>query len=176
MKTLTLLKQETRNSRLMSLYRCYCGVEKWIRADRATTRFRTCNCPTPAYDKPTKICTRCRKDLPVDEYFRDKRTGNPRPRCKNCVNEENKFWHERNRERSRAAARANNRKRHPLKRFGLERAEYERLLAGFGSTCGICSNPETQRHKKTLSLDHCHKTGVIRGALCSRCNTLLGWA
>src|SRR5205085_1356767 len=77
---------------------------------------------------------------------------------------------------SRAAARANNRKRHPLKRFGLERAEYERLLAGFGSTCGICSNPETQRHKKTLSLDHCHKTGVIRGALCSRCNTLLGWA
>ncbi|MGA8669804.1 MAG: endonuclease VII domain-containing protein, partial [Terracidiphilus sp.] len=36
--------------------------------------------------------------------------------------------------------------------------------------CGICGQPPT---KKGLAVDHCHKTGQVRGLLCSHCNTAL---
>lgn len=37
---------------------------------------------------------------------------------------------------------------------------------------GICGEPKT---KKDLAVDHCHKTNVIRGLLCGRCNPALGY-
>ena len=36
--------------------------------------------------------------------------------------------------------------------------------------CGICNNTST----RTLALDHCHKTGAVRGFLCTACNVRLG--
>jgi len=39
--------------------------------------------------------------------------------------------------------------------------------------CEICGRKELHRE---LSLDHDHKTGKFRGYLCSKCNTMLGYA
>jgi len=39
------------------------------------------------------------------------------------------------------------------------------------TNCGICNTPFTEAKK---CLDHCHETGVYRGALCVQCNAALG--
>jgi recombination endonuclease VII len=40
------------------------------------------------------------------------------------------------------------------------------------SLCFVCRKP--QKSGKRLSLDHSHKTGLLRGLLCSTCNRALG--
>ncbi|WP_344024073.1 endonuclease VII domain-containing protein [Streptomyces luteireticuli] len=49
--------------------------------------------------------------------------------------------------------------------YGLEPGEYEQLLEAQGG-CAICGGTRRQR----LSVDHCHRTGVVRGLLCRMCN------
>ena len=48
------------------------------------------------------------------------------------------------------------------------RYEYWRLYEMQNGNCAVC------RKRKKLVLDHCHRTGKIRGLLCSNCNTALG--
>ena len=45
--------------------------------------------------------------------------------------------------------------------------EYEALLEAQGGVCALCGNPPKTRR---LDVDHDHRTGLIRGLLCSRCN------
>lgn len=61
--------------------------------------------------------------------------------------------------------------------YGLSASEYQILVDEQNNRCAICSRPEsaTRRGKvRTLCVDHNHKTRVIRGLLCNRCNTALG--
>jgi hypothetical protein len=61
--------------------------------------------------------------------------------------------------------------------YGMDVAEYKRLLDVQGGVCAICKGTEkTKRGDKLgfLAVDHCHKTGDIRGLLCSSCNTGIG--
>ncbi len=48
------------------------------------------------------------------------------------------------------------------------RAEFVDAQAGL---CAICRRDLDGAEV----LDHCHSSGMIRGALCSSCNTMLGW-
>jgi hypothetical protein len=51
--------------------------------------------------------------------------------------------------------------------LGLTDAGYDELLAEQGGGCAICgAKPKTRR----LDTDHDHRTGLIRGLLCHRCN------
>ena len=50
--------------------------------------------------------------------------------------------------------------------YGLEPGEYDRLFQAQGGRCAICGGTRRQR----LSVDHCHKTGQVRGLLCRMCN------
>lgn len=60
---------------------------------------------------------------------------------------------------------------HQLKsEFGISLNEYEEILGSQNGVCAICKQPQ----EKTLCVDHCHKTGVVRGLLCDNCNNGLG--
>lgn len=60
-----------------------------------------------------------------------------------------------------------------LRRKGLTLEEYERVVAKQGETCAICGGPPGGRWKK-YNIDHCHKTGRMRGLLCKACNHAIG--
>ena len=55
-------------------------------------------------------------------------------------------------------------------RYGLEEGEFEAMLKSQDGVCKICKRPETTGRWRTLSVDHCHGTGVVRGLLCRECN------
>lgn len=52
--------------------------------------------------------------------------------------------------------------------------EYYRMWASQGGKCRLCADHLKETAKRKPPLDHCHKTGKIRGILCFRCNSLLG--
>jgi hypothetical protein len=66
-----------------------------------------------------------------------------------------------------------------LARYGITLEDLDQLLRDQDYLCAICSRPEQivdYRTKKPqrLSVDHDWKTGLIRGLLCSSCNTGIG--
>lgn len=64
-----------------------------------------------------------------------------------------------------------------LKKYGLTTKYYYRMLKQQGGVCAICGNNETIKQNGkviNLAVDHCHKTGKVRGLLCGRCNLTLG--
>jgi Recombination endonuclease VII len=64
-------------------------------------------------------------------------------------------------------------------RYGISIDEYDALVEKYNHLCGICSQPEKRKFKgevTRLSIDHCHKTGKVRGLLCYECNIMLGKA
>lgn len=54
------------------------------------------------------------------------------------------------------------------KRYGLTHTQFAAILAAQGGGCAICGE------SKHLRIDHCHKTGVVRGVLCQRHNSGIG--
>jgi len=52
-------------------------------------------------------------------------------------------------------------------------ARYEEMFSAQGGVCKICQRPEPAQRR--LAVDHDHKTGLVRGLLCTRCNIQLGW-
>ena len=65
-----------------------------------------------------------------------------------------------------------------MKNFGIDINRYEEFLLKQGKVCAICLKPELSKHQsgtlRKLAVDHDHKTGRIRGLLCSRCNNGIG--
>jgi len=54
-------------------------------------------------------------------------------------------------------------------RYGMTEADYNKMLTSQKGRCFICGRVEDIFH-----IDHCHKTGKVRGLLCGSCNRALG--
>ena len=63
-----------------------------------------------------------------------------------------------------------NRYKYRFSKHGITEEEYNNLYMDQGGACAICN-----RHCPDLFIDHCHLSGVIRGLLCSKCNSILGF-
>lgn len=65
-------------------------------------------------------------------------------------------------------------------KYGITERDYYTLLAKQKGGCAVCHKTQQcadKTKKRTrLYVDHCHKTGRIRGLLCFKCNVLLGCA
>jgi Recombination endonuclease VII len=102
----------------------------------------------------SKRCPACQQTKSVREFHKNKSGSDGfAAYCKPCFVE-----------KSRPSVRK--------RRYGLALAEYDNLLLRQNGKCAICKRPPYT--KKGLVVDHCHRTGAIRGILCSRCNSALG--
>ncbi len=99
----------------------------------------------PSKDSRTKQCANCRQIKPVVRFPTQTDKSNRRVYsswCKDCKRIGNARM-----------------------RYGLSPAQFTDLFAQ-GSFCHVCK--ATSR----MEIDHCHKTGTVRGLLCARCNKL----
>lgn len=125
-----------------------------------------------------RTCRKCGIEKPV-EAFRLGRTI-----CKACAviyhREASRKWYNEYREQ-KAASQKEHREMNPRnqtvgarkRRYGISAEEYDALSIRQKGACAICGGPPV-KNRKSLSVDHCHETGRIRGLLCGRCNTGLG--
>jgi len=125
----------------------------------------------------------------VSFFRKDKsRIDGLRSQCKDCKNLAERTWNAKNPIKKSAQSkryavkaklrdapawcRANKRRRLSCV-YGITIELYDRMVIGQKGLCRICGKPETLSGK-SLAVDHCHKTGVIRGLLCAKCNKALG--
>jgi hypothetical protein len=65
-----------------------------------------------------------------------------------------------------------------VKQYGLTHEQYLELHRSQNGLCAMCHLAETAVNPsgeiRGLNIDHCHKTGRVRGLLCRNCNVALG--
>lgn len=60
-----------------------------------------------------------------------------------------------------------------LEKYGLDYHKYMDILIAQKYKCKICDKI-AKPYDKALGVDHCHKTGKVRGLLCVTCNLGIG--
>lgn len=63
-------------------------------------------------------------------------------------------------------------RRRRFRTYGITEADYNAMLERQGHCCAICQTDTPGR--KGWAIDHCHDSGVVRGVLCSPCNSAIG--
>lgn len=68
-------------------------------------------------------------------------------------------------------------KRARTRKYGITPEQYDALLATQRGVCAIegCGNSPEHQSGRSLAIDHCHKTGKVRGLLCIACNVAIGY-
>lgn len=61
-----------------------------------------------------------------------------------------------------------------LRRYGLTQEQYDALMDRQGGMCAICSCGFSDSVRRRINVDHCHRSGRVRGLLCNSCNLGLG--
>jgi predicted transcriptional regulator YheO len=114
----------------------------------------------------TRNCAKCRT-----EFQTKAKVGRGFSYCRSCCSEKRKLEWKNNKTRIAAQNKAS----HIKRLYGLSKQEYENLLNSQSGMCAICNTDRsTKEGWRSLSVDHCHKTGKVRGLLCQNCNTSLG--
>jgi hypothetical protein len=114
----------------------------------------------------TKKCCTCKTTKSVTEFGKDNSAKDKLcPRCKICeCTRSKKVYHKLSPEKKLAKK---------LKVYNLTREGYATLCNAQNGLCALCSRPFGEG---TPYIDHCHKTGKVRGLLHISCNSIIGHA
>jgi len=119
-------------------------------------------------DQLNALKTHCLRghEFTHDNTFVVKATGHRQ--CRTCI-----------RLRPADKVRSQRDRRTKLKRkYGMTESDLQALLSAQDGRCAICRvtlNLLKQQSGETAHIDHDHATGKVRGVLCMRCNTALGY-
>lgn len=134
----------------------------------------------PECSRDLKTCTKCKTLKSLDEFHNDRtRPGGKCYCCKKCESERAKRFYIKNKEKinrkHREYDRANKDKIRLQKRVSNLRRKYDLTIQEWNQICdsqqNICA---ICKKLAKLVVDHCHKSGKVRGALCDKCNQALG--
>ena len=142
-----------------------CGATIENRATRCRQCYRSREASTPM----EKRCPTCGLTK-VREHFGLRSNGvNLRSLCKGCANDKSRRWYNANPSKAAESFR-----RWKLRSaYGLTQDDYMNMLSNQEGGCALCSTTDPGK-KKHFYVDHCHKTGIVRGLLCNDCNIALG--
>jgi len=117
-----------------------------------------------------RVCTKCNKEKEDSCFYtRSGYKNRLRTDCKQCTNKMAREWHKKNKGKREIIVR----KYSLYHNYGLTLEQYDDMLRSQNGKCLICE--KVCKTRKTLSVDHCHKTGQVRGLLCGKCNSGLGY-
>ena len=112
----------------------------------------------------TRKCKKCCELLPVTDFYIKADKDNKHYRfnspCKSCAN---------------IGRNINYHKAYQRKlKYNLTQEEYDLKLKEQNNSCAICGMHKDD-YPKNFAIDHCHKTGKVRGLLCNHCNSGIGF-
>lgn len=121
-----------------------------------------------------KKCTKC---------FLEKEHGLKSTWCRDCSKEYQKYYWSVNKRIKGIKPKRNKteeemskyyRERKLKKKYNLTEEEYNIMLENQNNRCAICKSESSLSTTKHFHIDHCHKTNIVRGLLCIKCNMGLG--
>ncbi len=124
---------------------------------------------TEKTEEKKKRCTYCKEFRSLNKFGKDSnQSSGLKCRCKKCMNLIQRQDYANN------GRRYEDMTKRALKRlYGISLEQYNEMADTQMNCCAICRRHQNN-FKHRLSVDHNHKTGEIRGLLCSVCNTGLG--
>ena len=91
--------------------------------------------------------------------------------CRTCSYAKVKAWKEANPKQWERLARS----AHLKKQYGITIDDYNRMLSQQNNCCAVCGRADLSDSRGFRPhVDHCHRTGRVRGILCGPCNKGLG--
>lgn len=126
-----------------------------------------------------KTCCRCKEIKLQSDFHKDKsRVDGHAPVCKSCKQIDSKKYSRLlyNKEYFTTDNGRYTRYKYMLKYYyRLSEEDFQEMLDTTKGVCPVCQRGFTYDRSGTkIVIDHCHSTGMIRGLLCSDCNSGLG--
>jgi hypothetical protein len=117
-----------------------------------------------------KTCKTCNNTYDLTNFSKGQGKYKTLNDCKKCDAERRKLYYHSMPDNKRTENRIKQRLYEYKKIYGLPHKLAEKLANNREGKCLICNEI------KLLVVDHCHKTGEVRGLICSHCNSVLGYA
>lgn len=119
-----------------------------------------------------KICSKCSEVKSLFDFYKAPWCADGyRPECKKCQN----FLGGINQKKRK---KLDPEKFYGIKfksKFGIDFEIYKLMLEDQNCACAICKSVDPGNSNQYFCLDHCHKTGRVRGLLCYDCNVAIGF-